>query len=215
MQLKDYYSILELPPSASRDDIKKAYRRLALLYHPDKSEDDPYAASRFAAIKEAYEVLTNPGRKYEYLQQRWYMQSQGIKSYTGIITPDIILKKALELDRHTSRMDMHRINQTLIHEQLDNLLSAENLEQLRQFDEPALFAQLAAACRRISLLLNAERRMDILLRLKKLPAGSRAWQKMMLDEKKLLRQEKWEQKKIWLILLVVSAICLVIYFAGK
>jgi curved DNA-binding protein CbpA len=71
LQLKDYYSILELPPSASADEIKKAYRRLAHLYHPDKKDNDPYAAAQFAVIKEAYETLSNPAQKECYLQQRW------------------------------------------------------------------------------------------------------------------------------------------------
>ncbi len=79
MQLKDYYTILELSPSASAGEIKKAYRRLAHQYHPDKKNNDPYAAAQFATIKEAYETLSNPSRKDHYLQQRWYAQSIGKK----------------------------------------------------------------------------------------------------------------------------------------
>ena len=79
MQLKDYYSILELHPSATRDEIKKAYRRLAHQYHPDKKNNDPYAAAQFSNIKEAYEILSNPVKKDQYLQQRWYTQSIGKK----------------------------------------------------------------------------------------------------------------------------------------
>jgi curved DNA-binding protein CbpA len=79
VQLKDYYYILELPPSAAGDEIKKAYRRLAHQYHPDKKNNDPYAAARFSDIKEAYEILSNPLKKDYYLQQRWYAQSIGKK----------------------------------------------------------------------------------------------------------------------------------------
>ena len=79
MQLKDYYKILEMEPSATLTEIKKAYRRLAQQYHPDKNSSDEYALTYFAEIKEAYEVLTNPAKKDYYLQQRWYQQSLGKK----------------------------------------------------------------------------------------------------------------------------------------
>ena len=82
IELKDYYSILELQPSATLQEIKKAYRRLALQYHPDRTNNDRYAAVHFTEIKEAYEVLTNPTKKEFYLQQRWYHQSMG-KKFTG------------------------------------------------------------------------------------------------------------------------------------
>ena len=51
MYLKDHYKILELELSATLPEIKKAYRRLALQYHPDKTQDDPYAAAHFIDVK--------------------------------------------------------------------------------------------------------------------------------------------------------------------
>ena len=71
MEIKDYYKILELEPSASLQDIKKAYRRLAQQFHPDKNQNDQYALIHFTEIKEAFEVLTNPSRKNNYLQQEF------------------------------------------------------------------------------------------------------------------------------------------------
>jgi molecular chaperone DnaJ len=79
MNFRDHYAILGILPSASQEEIKKAYRLLALQYHPDKTGGDPYAAVQFEAIKEAYEVLTNPRKKELYLQQRWYGKAQVIK----------------------------------------------------------------------------------------------------------------------------------------
>jgi len=102
VQLKDYYTILELSPSASLDEIKKAYRRLALIHHPDKKGNDPYAAAQFSEIKEAYETLTHPAKKDLYLQQRWYAQSIGQRKKQEIITPVSVLKQLIELERYTA-----------------------------------------------------------------------------------------------------------------
>jgi len=62
----DYYDILELKPSATDAQIKKAYRQFAKRYHPDKNKDDPAAADLFADIAEAYEVLSNPDKRQLY-----------------------------------------------------------------------------------------------------------------------------------------------------
>lgn len=61
----DYYGILGVSPSASEMDIKRAYRRLAVAYHPDKNPD-PQAESFFKEINEAYDVLSDPEKKRVY-----------------------------------------------------------------------------------------------------------------------------------------------------
>lgn len=59
---KNYYHILGLARGASEDDIKKAYRKQALRYHPDKNKD-PGAEERFKEIAEAYDVLSDPKKR--------------------------------------------------------------------------------------------------------------------------------------------------------
>lgn len=64
---KDHYAVLQIPRTASQADIKKAYRRLALQYHPDKNPDDRAGAEeKFKAIAIAYETLSDPAKKSEY-----------------------------------------------------------------------------------------------------------------------------------------------------
>lgn len=63
---KDYYEILGVSRSASAEEIKKAYRRLALKFHPDKNPDNPGAVEQFKKINEAHEVLSNPEHRREY-----------------------------------------------------------------------------------------------------------------------------------------------------
>src|SRR5271167_2332431 len=68
MAKHDYYKLLELPRSATEADIKKAYRRLAMKFHPDRNPDDPEAEHKFKEAKEAYEVLTDAHKRSVYDQ---------------------------------------------------------------------------------------------------------------------------------------------------
>jgi DnaJ-class molecular chaperone len=61
-----FYKILEIPETASIDEIKKAYRRLSMLYHPDKNKNNPEATAKFQKISEAYETLGDEEKKKEY-----------------------------------------------------------------------------------------------------------------------------------------------------
>jgi molecular chaperone DnaJ len=65
---RDFYEILGVSKSASDDDIKKAYRKLAIKYHPDKNPDDKTAEEKFKEAAEAYEVLSNPEKRQRYNQ---------------------------------------------------------------------------------------------------------------------------------------------------
>lgn len=66
--MKDYYYFLGISQDASEEDIKKAYRKLSLKYHPDKNENDDFFAERFREIQEAYETLSDSVRRKTYDQ---------------------------------------------------------------------------------------------------------------------------------------------------
>jgi curved DNA-binding protein len=66
MPAKDYYKTLGVSKSASADEIKKAYRKLALKYHPDHNKDDKSAETRFKEISEAYAVLSDSEKRKQY-----------------------------------------------------------------------------------------------------------------------------------------------------
>jgi molecular chaperone DnaJ len=68
MSKRDYYDVLGVSKSASAEEIKKAYRKLAIKYHPDKNPDDKSAEDKFKEAAEAYEVLSSPEKKQRYDQ---------------------------------------------------------------------------------------------------------------------------------------------------
>ncbi len=81
MEYKDYYKILGVKKDASKEEIKKAFRKLALKYHPDKNKGDKAAEEKFKEINEAYEVLSDDEKRKKYDQMgesyRYYQQYGG------------------------------------------------------------------------------------------------------------------------------------------
>ena len=78
---KDYYAVLGVSKTASKDEIKKAYRKLAQKYHPDANSDDKDAEARFKEITEAHSILSNDEKRAEYDQMRSFVDAGGQRFY--------------------------------------------------------------------------------------------------------------------------------------
>jgi curved DNA-binding protein len=80
MDYKDYYKILGVPKTASAEDIRKAYRKLAMKHHPDQNPNDKVAEEKFKEVNEANEVLSNPDKRkrYDEFGENWeYAEKSG------------------------------------------------------------------------------------------------------------------------------------------
>jgi DnaJ domain len=216
LQLKDYYTILQLPPSASPDEVKKAYRRLAHQYHPDKKGDDPYAAAQFTEIKEAYEILTNRVKKDHYLQQRWYAQSIGKRFTQTVIIPESILKRALELDKYSSTLDVHRMDKDGLYHYICDIVSDENIRKLNAFKENAINKEIILSLLKSGRLLPYSLMKDLVERLKKIdPPDESTGKKMHVFIREGRHTDYWERKRVWVVLVIVLLLCFSIFLAAK
>lgn len=77
--MADYYQVLDIPKDATEEQIKKAYRKKALKYHPDRNPDDSEASDKFKKVSEAYEVLSDPNKRQVYDQYG----EEGLKGSMG------------------------------------------------------------------------------------------------------------------------------------
>ncbi len=131
--LKDYYRILEVPPAAKADEIKKAYRRLALKFHPDTNPGE-YAQVHFIAIKEAYEVLRDDNRRKKYDEERWLSGMSSRAKDMVAVTPEWILQESKRLHKHMQTIDTYRMSHSALHDYVFLLLSDEHMAVLHRSD---------------------------------------------------------------------------------
>ena len=119
---KDYYGTLGLGQETSEEEVRRAYRRLALQWHPDRNAGDPRAAERFKEISEAYAVLVDPAKRREYDRARQMGAASGFRHTREDLFRDLFAdprasgifeELARELGRMGMRVDSRHFQQTL------------------------------------------------------------------------------------------------------
>lgn len=137
--MQDYYKILEISSSATASEIKKAYRKLALKYHPDKNQGDEFAEAKFKEIAYAYEVLSNIEDKKNYDSKYENASNSTSKSEEketeNPLTPNDFLNELKNIRNHLSNINPNAINKRNLFDTLNDLLSLENINFLIQCDD--------------------------------------------------------------------------------
>ncbi|MGL6267712.1 MAG: J domain-containing protein, partial [Chitinophagaceae bacterium] len=196
---------------------KKSFRRLAMLYHPDKHNEDKIASAQYREIQEAYDTLTDPYKKEAYLQQRWYEQSMGRKlKGSAPLTSSAILRDALSLEKYISTLDPFRIDKDGLIEYIQALLSDDAIEILLSENEQGIISNITVILLqsgKVFTLAQAERLALLLHKIgKKNSNESIAIQQYLSSKTKEANRDRW---KIPVILIVTVLLCLLIYLSGK
>lgn len=104
MQKRDYYEILGIARDASKEEIKKAYRKLAMQYHPDRNPDDKSAEDKFKEATEAYEVLSDDDKRTRY-NQFGHAGMRGGQDYGGFTNMNDIFSRFSDIFGSSSIFD--------------------------------------------------------------------------------------------------------------
>lgn len=214
--LKDYYEILQIPPHATIKEIKQAYRRLAMIYHPDKTKNDPYADATYKQIREAYEVLTNPGRKEAYLQERWYDQTIGKKRKAEAVTPVSILRLCLELEKYVSSLDVHRMNKEGLFNHISELISDDTIATLNRFNDATINQQIINTILMAMKPLSLNFVITLSARLEKLAGNNEtSLQRIRSSLRQHQKSFFWNRYQAVVVIIISLLLCLLIYFTSR
>ena len=132
MQQKNYYELLGIAPNASFAEIKAAYRKLALQYHPDKNAEDTAAEQVFKEINEAYTVLSDESKRAVYHRKYSGKFSATTKQDAVPVTAQMIYDRLCIKDKNFKHADPYRMDKDVLEQRLGQLFSAYHLAVLKR-----------------------------------------------------------------------------------
>jgi molecular chaperone DnaJ len=216
MELKDYYKLLEISPTASQTELKRSFRRLAHLHHPDKNGGKPSAEAYFRELKEAYIVLSDPVRRERYNYERWSLRKSGKKFTSPVFSAKDVLTECLVLKEYIATVDIFRMNREALNQQLLQVLSEHNLSILKKERDGLINGQIINALLSSARPLPLSQAKPVVDRLAELAADdgeSLGKLGQYIRQKRL--GAKWDKYKIGLISIITMLLCFLIYFLGK
>jgi molecular chaperone DnaJ len=176
--MKDYYKILGLYPDCPQAEIKKAYRQLALQYHPDKNNGDKKSEDRFKEVAEAYEVLNDEASRNEYD----YIKGFRTSFRTGRQNPDgpSSIKYLVHIQAIKTRVLQNggRVDRQKLYTVVNNFLSDENISYLLRMADLKTNSLITDEILTCCIFLNEAHKEKIYAKLKKLSGNS-----IIFDEK--------------------------------
>lgn len=137
--MTDYYKLLGVPPTATADEIKKAYRQLALKYHPDRNQGNKESEKKFKEVTEAYETLSDNECRESYDLRFNKIKSdekKGSQTNSGEkVTANTFLNFFKDLDQKIADADSDRINQRNLFDTINDVLTDKNIDFLIKYGD--------------------------------------------------------------------------------
>lgn len=209
---KDYYRILNVKSSATTAEIKNAYRKIAIAYHPDRNPDDALSAAVFSDAAEAYKVLSDNESRKQYNYKRYLTAEEEYK--WPVETIDALILRIKKLNEYVKHSDPFRLNKSALLHAIRQLFP-DDLTLLLQTDHALLqeFLELVTVSAQY-LYSNQTKQLSKLL----MPFYvEQEWLQYKLRSimQQQQRQERWEKNKIILAIVVAAILCALIFFVSK
>ncbi|XZF12579.1 J domain-containing protein [Chitinophagaceae bacterium MMS25-I14] len=212
MPFRDHYKTLEIAPGASLQEIKKAYRRLAHQYHPDKNNDNHIAASYFRDIQEAYHTLADERRRALYDEERW-LAGYSLKKKSEAVTPAWIYSQVLVLSNHMASVDTYRMNQGALRDYILLMLSDAHMAILRNAADAQTNHKIVTGILHATKGLTYVFFEPLMSSLSMLAGNDNELQAMLQNTLQARHTHYiWERSKPWIITAAALIICLLMYF---
>jgi curved DNA-binding protein CbpA len=208
---KNYYRILEVEHSASTEEIKKAYRKLALKHHPDKNDGDPLAELRFKEIHEAYHILSDLHRRSAYNQKRWYNRHTSRQKEIEALSPQELLVKSAELVNYLNKLPVHHVNRKALSQYVLYLLSEPTLQQPDFQSANSIIEMVITTLLPVTHRVEGKEAIEIISRLKRMKPGEALNHCLDKRLKASRMQANWEKYQHLLLLLLSIILCWLIF----
>lgn len=212
MSFKNYYETLGVSPQASLDLIKKKFRELAKVYHPDTNANDEFAARHFTALQEAYETLSQPARRTKY-DFEWKLHfPYANNKHTREQTAFSLLDDSIRLNKKIAAMDRYRMNKDAVFLWINDILSEANLNILLKDVDRVVNQQLISQLISASSVLPFRYIIPIATSLRRI-AGDSTTDLQLIED--FVEKNRWEH--YWqifypiIVLLITGALCGAIY----
>lgn len=209
---KDYYHILKIPSSASADEIRKAYRKLALVLHPDKNKTQG-ASEAFMEVVEAYDILGNPATRKKYDRSRNILTTQNTPVAR---TPEEIWTMCKALATRLKTINPDRINRDKLAADIDAILSVYHIQLLEKFQDEHYNKLIVTLLLDCFMHLEKQDYLQFIIRLGSINGLTpTTLDSIETGRKNYLRNHYWHSYKIWFALLIAVAFCIVLYLKGS
>ncbi len=213
MQLKDYYKILGVAPSAELSVIKKAYRLLAIKYHPDKNAGDAFSEAQFKEVSEAYGILSDARKRAAYDDERWLSGMGNKNKHAEAVTPSWLKQVCVSLNASLREMDTYRMSQQALQAYILLILSDAHLGVLHKEGTKSVNDEIVTEIIKATSRLEVEFLGDILSRLYIVAAEDAATQ-LTIDTYRARRAKERRRELLfpYIILVITLVLCVFMYF---